>query len=225
MYDIECEVQKVTSGISEKFVSEPSKANALSDLIIGLKRFKNAIRWKEHFLANTTASQTNPEVTDTDNSSVESPSTSTINSKDSLSSNSSLSTNLKPKNTSKNAPIGSHGLEAFFRELEELLFARLENYYEKKTSQKAKSSTSSNINQLLGHLRKASKVAVPTDKTNSFKIIEIDNYKSQVLKHLDTSATEVDRSKLVTISEKAKELLSKVSHKLDNNEYNISKKQ
>ena len=47
IYDIEREVLKVTSGISEKFVSEPSKANALSDLMIGLKRYKNAIRRKQ----------------------------------------------------------------------------------------------------------------------------------------------------------------------------------
>ena len=49
-YNIERAVQKVTSGISEKFVSEPSIANAMGDLIIGLKRYKNAIRWKEFFI-------------------------------------------------------------------------------------------------------------------------------------------------------------------------------
>ena len=47
--DIEREVLKVTSGISEKFVAEPNRASALCDLIIGLERYKNAIRWKEFF--------------------------------------------------------------------------------------------------------------------------------------------------------------------------------
>jgi len=41
-------LQKVKSGIPEKYVSEPSIANAMGNLIIGVKKYKNAIRWKEH---------------------------------------------------------------------------------------------------------------------------------------------------------------------------------
>ena len=54
VYDIEREVLKVTSGISEKFVAEPNRASAFCDLIIGLKRYKNAIRWKDFFLRTIT---------------------------------------------------------------------------------------------------------------------------------------------------------------------------
>ena len=39
IYDIEHEVQEVMSGISEIFISEPSKANVLNELIFGLKRY------------------------------------------------------------------------------------------------------------------------------------------------------------------------------------------
>ena len=152
IYDIEREVQKVTSGISEKFVSEPSKANALSDLIIGLKRYKNAIRWKEFFLQNNVAKES-PESTVTDDSSVESPTNTSICSDTSLTSKSSLNTKLKPKNKSKNAPVGIPALEDFFKELEEILFGRLNDNYEKKSSAKEKSSTSSDIHNLLDNLR------------------------------------------------------------------------
>ena len=206
----------MTSGISEKFVSEPSKANALSDLIIGLKRYKNAIRWKKHFLPKNSETPDDPSETESDNSSVE-----TTNS--SIHSANSLNTNLKPKNKSKNAPPGTPALEAFFKELEALLFNRLDRYYDEKTNEKAKTSTSSNINQLLGNLRKTSKVAVPTDKTNSFKIIEIEDYKSQVRQHLEKSAVEVPRGRLIEILENAKELLSTVGHIIDEKEYEYIK--
>ena len=130
---------------------------------------------------------------------------------------------MKPKNKSKYAPVGTPALEAFFKELEETLFERLNNYYEKKSSAKEKPSTSSNIHNLLNILRKSSKVVVPTDKTNSFRVIELEDYKSQVLRHLEKSATKVPRNRLVEISEKAKELLSNVSHTLDDKEYEYIK--
>ena len=43
--DIGREVQQVTSGILEKFLTPPPSRNvAMGDLIIGLKRYRNAIR-------------------------------------------------------------------------------------------------------------------------------------------------------------------------------------
>jgi len=50
--DIQSELLSITSETSEQFVAEPRKADTLSDLIIGLKRYKNAIRWKEFFINN-----------------------------------------------------------------------------------------------------------------------------------------------------------------------------
>ena len=91
IYDIEREVQEVTSGISEKFVSDPSKANVLSEFIIGLKTYKKAIRLKEHFLLKNSETSDNLSETESGNSSVE-----TSNS--SIHSANSLNTHLKPKN-------------------------------------------------------------------------------------------------------------------------------
>ena len=124
---------------------------------------------------------------------------------------------MKPKNKSKNAPYGTPALEAFFKELELSLFQRVDKYYEEKTKKK-ESSISSEIDQLLRNLRETSRVVVPTDKTNSFKLIEIEEYKTQVFKHLQISAIEVPRSRLVEISKNANELLSKVSHILNDKE-------
>ena len=41
------EVQLLTDGILQKFVAEPRRIEVLADLLIGLKRFRNSIRWKE----------------------------------------------------------------------------------------------------------------------------------------------------------------------------------
>ena len=48
-FDIESEVLSITDVTSEKFVPGPSKDVVLGDLIIVLKRFRNAIRWKAFF--------------------------------------------------------------------------------------------------------------------------------------------------------------------------------
>ena len=182
-------------------------------MIIGLKRYKNAVRWKEHLLPKNSETSDNPSEIKSDNLSVE-----TTNS--SIHSENSLNTHLKPNNKSKNVPPGTPALEAFFKELEALLFNRLDRYYDDKTNKKAKISTSSDINQLLGILRKSSKLAVPTDK-KSFKIIEIKDYKSQRLQHLEKSAVEVPRSRLVEISENTKELLNIVGHIIDDKKVRV----
>ena len=106
--DIQSEVQSITSETSEKFVAEPSKADALSDLIIGLKRYKNTIRWKEYFMNNPCNDSTN--YNDKINKVNKSEST-----KDKLktSISASLGNKLKPTNKSKNAPPGSSTLEAY----------------------------------------------------------------------------------------------------------------
>jgi hypothetical protein len=40
------EVLCLSSESSEKYVPEPHKGQVLQDLLIGIKRFKNAVRWK-----------------------------------------------------------------------------------------------------------------------------------------------------------------------------------
>ena len=112
--NIEREVLRVTSGISEKFVTAPTRSSSLSDLLIGLKRYKNSIRWKEYFIINKENSDQQNK--NNDNNSKNDAENSTINLSDV--SSSSLNTSLKPKNRQKNAPVGTPQLEVFFDELE-----------------------------------------------------------------------------------------------------------
>ena len=41
------EVQNIIREASEKYITPPSSNQILSDLLIGLKRFRNSVRWKE----------------------------------------------------------------------------------------------------------------------------------------------------------------------------------
>ena len=89
-----------------------------------------------------------------------------------------LNTILKPLNRSKNAPIGSPNLEAFFNEVEDTLFKRVNSYYEEIESNQNKKENPifSKISPLITNLKKSSKVTVPTDKTNSYRAIKFDQY-------------------------------------------------
>ena len=108
---------------SEKFVTTPNRTNVLSDLLIGLKRFRNAIRWKAFF----------QERADEENNKTikvkeiaEDKSTSTSKSKG------SLNTKMKPSNKSKNAPVASKNVEAFLKEVEITLIKQVNLFYDEK---------------------------------------------------------------------------------------------
>ena len=45
--NLQDEVLSLSSGTSEKYVPQPSRLQIQSDILLGLRRFKNAVRWKE----------------------------------------------------------------------------------------------------------------------------------------------------------------------------------
>ena len=47
--NLQREVLHVTNETSDKYVLAPNKNQILSDLLIGLKRFRNVVRWKFFF--------------------------------------------------------------------------------------------------------------------------------------------------------------------------------
>ena len=120
---IERAVLAITSVTSEKFVTTPSRTNVLSDLLIGLKRFRNAIRWKAFFQEKADeASNKTVKVKEI----AEDKSTSTSESKG------SLNTKMKPSNKSKNAPVASKNVEAFLKEVEITLIKQVNLFYDEK---------------------------------------------------------------------------------------------
>jgi hypothetical protein len=62
------------------------------------------------------------------------------------------------------------------------------------------------------------KMVIPTDKTNSYKVINKEKYIEWVLDHLKTDAIEVSADKLVKIHEEGNELLLKLGNTLSEKE-------
>ena len=109
------EVQHITRETSEKYIAQPSRRQVLADLLIGLKRFRNVVRWKEFFLLEKVkklkAQNLSP--------------TSTINDfnfdeEEKIVEDEGLNTKLQSKFI-KSAPKGTDGTEAFLRETERTL--------------------------------------------------------------------------------------------------------
>ena len=119
------EVLNVTSETSDNFVPAPSKDSILSDLIIGLGRFRNTVRWKWFFTEEKRKK----------NEKLNSPlSQNTLNSEFSFNNYNSendtdhetedkeihkgLKSGLKLATTTQNAPIASPDVEAFLKDVE-----------------------------------------------------------------------------------------------------------
>ena len=60
------------------------------------------------------------------------------------------------------------------------------------------------IKGIIEELGKANLVVVPTDKTNSFRLIGVQQYTKEIFKHLDVCAKKIDRSVVVKVHEEAK---------------------
>ena len=82
---------------------------------------------------------------------------------------------------------------------------------------------SSQIKDLSVVLSNSTKVVVPTDKTNSFIIIETDKYIEWVKKHLDKATIFSLTEKIKEIFDSANELLLGMEEVFDQNEYNFIK--
>ena len=119
---IERAVLEITSVTSEKFVAAPNKTTVLGDLLIGLKRFRNVVRWKA-FFQEKADEQSNSKGRNEKNSKIANEDNSTTESI----SKEGLNTNLKAKNKSSNAHIASKQVEAFLKDIETTLIKQASN--------------------------------------------------------------------------------------------------
>ena len=140
IYNLRREVLNVTNETLEIFVLAPSKDQNLADLIIGLKRFRNTVRWKWFFQEEKRKKK---ELTDSP------PSQNALNRNFSFNDydtnenennnpdkeiNEGLKSGLKPAQTTQNAPIGSPEVEGFLHQVEQKFIAQVhgENLSHKK---------------------------------------------------------------------------------------------
>jgi hypothetical protein len=93
------------------------------------------------------------------------------------------------------APHGSRQLEQFLEDVEFEILAMLKRGNE----DYAPSPRSKAVNDLLANLQGQDQVVVPTDKTNSFRLVDSKDYIRWVKAHLNASAKVVSRQHLMDV--------------------------
>ena len=218
------EVLRVTAGTSQKFVPKPTFETVLADSIQGLKRLRITCRRKEKIRNLQKAKKAhqpqsvqplNNPSDSTDNST--SASTSDDSSLESVASNlQGLETNLRPIGKCHDTPPGSEQLENFLKEVETKTLDMVWRYKNNHDTD----PISTNIRQLQETLRNNDDyVVIPTDKTNSFRVMPIKSYISQVHTHLQEHGKQISHSDLQRVKNEATKLLEEVEPFLSIDEY------
>jgi hypothetical protein len=154
----------------------------LEDALIGITRFRNAGRWKEVWMLRKI---------DGDASSVR---------EDGVN---SLGTGPRPVGVVSEAPHGSRQFEQFLEEVEFEILAMLKRGNE----DYAPSPRSIAVNGLLANLQGQDQVIVPTDKTNSFLLVDSKDSIRWVKAHLNASEKVVPRQHLMDVLQSGQDLL------------------
>jgi hypothetical protein len=199
---LEDEIRCLVGETSEKFVPAPTQDQVLADAIESLRRFKESVRWRAFFrtkkLERIQKQQQQNGI----------PPIQTLGSHDSGgpddqeadASDVGLRTGLSVKAMGSVAPRADDTVELFLKRVEDEVLQMAFNYnhhsVETKRSQLIRKTLSS-----LQHTQ--DKVVVPTDKTNSFRIIPIQQYINQMHHHLATNATKISRARLTEVVDDA----------------------
>ena len=210
------QVSVLVRGISEKYVPEPGRNDILSDALIGIRRFSNSCRWKEFWRLKKLE-----EIREKSNSSPKSvdcegffDSEVRIEAK-----KEGLGTNLRAKEKVKRAPRGSEDLEAFLSAVQRVIIDQVFEKRDMKDGGRKPNLHSDNLKNCCKNLRDTKTVVIPTDKTNSFRCIDIRDYKDWAIKHLLKNGKEIPRSKLIQTLDEAKELLEGLEDVMSEDEY------
>jgi hypothetical protein len=205
------EVLCLSSETSEKYVPAPHKGQVLQDLLIGIKRFKNTVRWKWFWIEKarlenerTLGNKGDGSTEIKEISEQEEPTHGAQG----------LGTGLKRTSTANSVPTASPQVEVFLDEVAERLLTELD-----KSENQPETSKAKEIRRLEAKLREhPNMMVIPTNKTNSYKVIDKEKYIEWVLNHLKTDAIEVSADKLVKIHEEGNELLLKLGNTLSEKE-------
>ena len=148
--------------ISRRFVPHPSRRDVLADACVMLKRLRHTLRWKEFFHNNPELQQANEQ---------------------------SLGTGVAPARTIqllRAPPKGSRELESFIDYFTRSVFHNLRFDNEISTNSQRVQSLLKQLNNM------EDTVAVSTDKTNSYKLVKLNDYQRWINDHIAKSnATEI----------------------------------
>ena len=111
---------------------------------------------------------------------------------------------------------GSDELEAFLKDVERELISQV---LDKGRFIFNETFKSKEVKEMRKNLDGKDFVVIPTDKTNSYRTVKTNDYKRWVIKHLEKSAAEIPRSKLVEVHQNAMEYLEELEPLLSKNEH------
>ena len=239
--EIDEAVRSLVGEISERFVPQPSNESRTIDVVNGIGEFKTRCRWAEYWrnrnIERALTEQTvwaayyheHPELlsaslwersrTDPNWQWPDPTSKLTYEQEadicDKMEKTAGLGTGLKRENPKSKAPAGSPDLECFLKQLEEELLKQ--SVDEEKSNNRAEHENSARVKSVLKELKTSELVVVPTDKTNSFRTMNVERYKMEINKHLSKNAIVIERAKLTEIhdscSDKLEELQELASEK------------
>ena len=225
---IDEQVLRLCNGTSSKCVPDPNIDEMRSDAVLGLRDFINKCRWKEHIRPmkekNIVASNNKDKTcncrtfpTTTNQQDPSNPLRTKQHTFESttteLTNHEGLSTNLKPTETNKTAKRGSAQLKKCLSEIERSIIDLTFQLQLPRLSEKDSSTHDS-----MQNLKKSNLVVAPTDKTNSFRLVDIQKHNKWVAKHLSNNANEISCSTLTKMFQQAKATCNMIAHKLSKNE-------
>lgn len=115
--------------------------------------------------------------------------------------NEGLKTGLQRKNTTKQPPQASPEVETFLHEVETMLLEKVHH-----TKEPILFGLDRKLRDLSKKLKDDSRVIIPTDKTNSFIPVELNNYIRRVDEHMSKRACEVSHTKLSKTTKRRRKL-------------------
>jgi hypothetical protein len=118
-------------------------------------------------------------------------------------------TNLKPSESKSRALKGTDQLEACITDMETQLIQLA--LYENNNNKYKPNSRAKEIRDIAKQVSEQDCIIVPTDKRNSFTVMQTEDYKQKVLKHLLKDGKEISRERLIQAKEQANELLEEIN--------------
>ena len=175
---------------SEKFVPQPSRDEIIKDLILALRKFREHVRWKDFHRQkqeeqdrrlNSLKKKKKKKKQENSGNSDNQQQEETEDLLDQYEEQRGLKTGTKPEKVNLSAPRASEEVEAFLTKLMKTLLDRAE----KIKTYETEDLRSVAIKELQKSLQQDDRVAVvPTDKTNSFRVVLVEDYIKWINQHL-----------------------------------------
>jgi hypothetical protein len=219
-HSLEEKVLNLVGETSDKFIPAPTRDQVITDALEGLRRFKETVRWKDYFrtqkLQRLQQEREKLGLPPLDSQEPLGDDDDTTTDDDT----GGLQTHLKPVRLGSSAPRASDLVELFLKRVEDETLNQAFKY----SRRHFESERSATLRAICDDLKSDRSIAVvPTDKTNSFRVIPINKYIDQMRGHLATNAKPIPRQRLTQVVEEATNLLESISYLLSRDERNYIK--